>query len=400
MSASELPNLMQIRTFIRVADHGSVSRASEVLLRAQSVVTRSIHDLEARLGVQLFQRHANGMLLTVYGKCILPRARRILAELAVIPAIVGQPPVTVHEQLYLLYSRRLEIFVKLCETQHMQTVANSFGLSQPAISSALKVLENGTGKTLFERTAKGLRPTQTSQDILYPIRRALNELRHIDADIAALKGTLQGTVRVGALPLGRTRILPEAIVKLVSDHPEVRVATNESPFNLLALELRAGDVDFVFGALRSSDYASDLHGEKLLTEEMVILVRSEHPLTKKTVTPGDLRSAQWILPRANTPARLIMDAHFEKLGDPPPQPVVETGDLAIIRGLLLRSDMLAVVSEHQLEHEISSGVLQRLPLQLQDTNRAIGLIYRTGGLHSPAAEALIEYIRAAVERGV
>ncbi|MEX5683312.1 LysR family transcriptional regulator [Pseudomonas silesiensis] len=396
MPASELPHLMQIRTFIRVADHGSVSRASEVLLRAQSVVTRAVHDLEARLGVQLFERHANGMLLTPYGKCILPRARRILAELAVIPAMLGQPPVTVHEQLYLLYTRRLEIFVKLCETQHMQTVANAFGLSQPAISSALKVLESGTGKVLFERTARGLRPTRASQEILYPIRRALNELRHIDADIAALKGSLQGTVTVGALPLGRTRILPEAIVQLISNHPGVRVATNESPFNLLALELRAGDVDFVFGALRPAGYASDLHGEQLLTEEMVVLVRSGHPLAGQAVTVNDLSDAQWVLPRAGSPARLIMDAHFEHLGQKSPEPVVETGDLAIIRGILLRSDMLAVVSQHQLEHEIACGELQRLALQLHDTHRPIGLIYRTNGLHSPAAQALIEQIREVV----
>jgi len=59
----------------------------------------------------------------------------------------------------------------------------------------------------------------------------------------------------------------------------------------------------------------------------------------------------------------------------------------------MRSDMLAIVSEHQLEYEIASGELQRLDLPLQDTHRAIGLIYRTNGLHSPAAEALIKKIR-------
>jgi len=396
MSAPVLPHLMQIRAFVRVADHGSVSKASEVLLRAQSVVTRSIRDLESRLTAPLFERHASGMLLTPYGKCILARTRRVLAELESIPLLLGYPSHPFHEPLYLLNTRRLEVFVKLCETQHMQTVANAFHLTQPAISAALKVLEDGTGKVLFERTARGLLPTRASNDILYPIRRALNELRHIDADIAALRGSLQGTVMVGALPLGRTRILPEAIARLLAEHPGVRVATNESPFNLLALELRAGDVDFVFGALRPSGYASDLHGEELLTEEMVILVRDGHPLLGRQVDIKDLVQARWILPRADTPARLLLNAHFEQLGSESPTPMVETGDLAIIRGLLMRSDMLAVVSEHQLEQEIASGELQRLPMQLHDTRRPIGLTYRTNGLHSPTAEALIEQIRAVI----
>lgn len=399
MTDAALLHLMQIRAFLRIAEHGSVSRASDVLLRAQSVVTRSIRDLEASLGVPLFERHASGMLLTPYGKAILPRASRVLKELESIPAILGHAP---HDPLYLLHTRRLQIFVKLCETRHMQTVARSFEITQPAISAALKVLEDGAGKALFERTARGLQPTRSAQEILFPVRRALNELRHIRADVALIKGSLQGLVTVGALPLGRTRVLPEAIVRLLADHPGVRVATNESPFSLLALELRAGDVDFVFGALRAPDYASDLQGEALLTEEMVILARRAHPWLERELTREDLDAVKWVLPRADTPARLLLDKQFLQIGRAPPEPVVETGDMAIIRGLLMRSDMLAIVSEHQLEYEMASGELQRLSFQLKDTQRPIGLIYRTTGLHSPAAQALIEKIREVaheVQRG-
>ncbi|MEG5263060.1 LysR family transcriptional regulator [Pseudomonas sp. JDS28PS106] len=390
MFEADIPHLMQVRAFIRIADEGSVSRASEVLLRAQSVVTRAIRDLEQSLAVPLFERHASGMLLTPYGKAILPRARRVMAELESIPALLGHAP---HEPLYLLNTRRLQIFVKLCETQHMQTVARSFQLTQPAISAALKMLEDGAGKSLFERTARGLRPTRASTDILFPVRRALNDLRHIRADVALIKGSLQGLVTVGALPLGRTRILPLAFVRLLADHPGIRIATNESPFDLLALELRAGDVDFVFGALRAQDYASDLYGEKLVTEEMVILTGPGHPWLSRQVTLDDLSTARLVLPRADTPARLLLEAHFSRLGRAAPEPVVETGDMAIIRGLLMRSDMLAIVSEHQLEYEIASGELRRLDLQLEDTQRSLGLIYRTNGLHSPAAQALIQKIR-------
>ena len=84
----------------------------------------------------------------------------------------------------------------------MQTVASLLGLSQPAVSSTIKVLESGCGQTLFERTPRGLQPTRASHEILFPIRRALNELRHIETDITAMRGTLQGVVQVGALPLG------------------------------------------------------------------------------------------------------------------------------------------------------------------------------------------------------
>ena len=397
MQSSELPSLMHVRAFVRVADYGSVSKASEALFRAQSVVTRSISELEARLGVLLFERHANGMRLTDYGTRLLPRARRVLAELDSVPQLLDGADKARTEPLYLFQARRLQVFVKLCETHHMQTVASLLGLSQPAISSTLKVLESGCGQTLFERTPRGLLPTRASLDILFPVRRALNELRHIDTDISALQGTLQGVVQVGALPLGRTRILPEAIVRLMREHPGIQVITNESPFDLLATEVRAGDVDFIFGALRSTAYASDLSGEALLTEEMVVLARRGHPLYSKSTVQAELADAQWVLPRAGSPARHMLDDCFTAFGIAPPRPMVESGDMAIIRGLLLRSDMLAAVSAHQLEAEIASGELCILPLELRHTSRAIGLTSRTASLHSPVAKALMDVIRQVIQ---
>jgi LysR family transcriptional regulator of gallate degradation len=396
MEFTELPSLMHVRAFVRVADHGSVSKASVALFRAQSVVTRSISELEARLDVPLFERHANGMRLTDFGERLLPRARRVLAELDSVPRLLDGADKRLVEPLYLFQARRLQVFVKLCETRHMQTVASLLGLSQPAISSTIKVMESGCGQPLFERTPRGLLPTRASYDILFAIRRALNELRHIDTDITALRGNLQGVVQVGALPLGRTRILPEAIVRLMAEHPGVQVITNESPFDLLATELRAGDVDFVFGALRPEAYASDLVGEALLGEDMVVLARRDHPLCLKAVLHDELGAARWVLPRAGSPARKMLDECFTRFGIAPPRPVVESGDMAIIRGLLLRSDMLAAVSAHQLEQEIASGELCILPLELNQTTRAIGLTYRSGCLHSPVALALMDVIRRVI----
>ncbi|MNX91032.1 HTH-type transcriptional regulator GbpR [compost metagenome] len=203
-------------------------------------------------------------------------------------------------------------------------------------------------------------------------------------------------VHVGALPLGRTRILPEAIVRLMAEHPAIQVITNESPFDLLATELRAGDVDFIFGALRSAAYASDLVGESLLTEEMVVLARRDHPLCAGHQLLDKLSDARWVLPRAGSPARQMLDDCFTGFGIAAPRPVVESADMAIIRGLLMRSDMLAAVSAHQLEQEIATGELCILPLELKQTSRAIGLTYRNGCLHSPVALALMEMIRRVI----
>ena len=75
------PELRHLRAFLAVADQGSASRAGAALFRAQSAVSRSIRKLERTLGVALFERRAQGMLLTPFGRALLVRARRAQAEM-------------------------------------------------------------------------------------------------------------------------------------------------------------------------------------------------------------------------------------------------------------------------------------------------------------------------------
>ena len=395
--------IMQLRSFCMIAERGTVSEAANNLFRTQSAVTRSIRDLEHTLATPLFERHASGMMLTEMGKCVLPRARRAIQELHLIPSLLSKLKErdSVREEaepIWLFNLRRLQIFLALYRLHHTQSVADSLGISQPAVSAALKVLEKGAGAALFQRTPKGMMPTTAGREIAPLISRALNEIRHIPEDLAAQRGVLTGTVHVGALPLCRSSLLPLAIAQLVMRHPGIKVVTNESAFSALVTELRAGDIDFILGALRQNDAVLDIHNQVLFDEELILLARPGHPLAGRQLTPDDLSLTQWILPRDNTPARHLLDRAFQVLGMRAPQPVVESGDLAIVRGLLLHSDMVAAVSSHQLEYELRAEILTALMLNLPDTRREIGLTFRQGALHSPATKALLNCINETLSR--
>jgi LysR family transcriptional regulator of gallate degradation len=396
-------NLAQLRAFRLVAEMGSATRAAAALFRAQSAVTRSVQELEAALGEALFDRGPSGMMPTPVGRAVLQRCERIFAELEELaqwctarqarrrPGAQGALPA------YLLNTRRLQVFNALARHRHMPSAAKTFGISQPAVSTAIRVLESGSGLSLFHRSPRGILLTAEGETFLLHARRALNELRHVPDDIAALQGKIQGAVTVGALPLGRTLILPEAIARMAGEHPGVRVVTDESAYEALVAGLRAGDIDFILGALREADASSGLKNERLMSEDMVLLVRRDHPLSRaRDLTVVDMRDAQWVLPRSNAPARGLFEAQFKRLKMKPPMPTVETADLAVIRGLLLRSDMIAALSAQQLHYEVESGQLAVLDVQLHSTRRDIGLIVRAAGSPSPAARALIDAIRLSV----
>lgn len=403
VSQPELLNLAQLRAFRLVADTGSATRAAAALYRAQSAVTRSVQELETALGEPLFERKPSGMLPTAVGRVVLERCARIFGELEALAHWCASRQARRRAlpegalPAWLLNTRRLQLFVALARHRHMPSTASAFAISQPAVSSAMRVLESGSGVTLFHRGPRGVLLTAEGETFLLHVRRALNELRHVPDDIAALHGNVQGAVTVGALPLGRTLILPAAIARLNTRHPGVRVVTDESAWDLLVAGLRAGDIDFILGALRENDAASGLTNERLMSEDMVVLVRREHPLAReKGLSIADLRNAQWIVPRIHSPARLLFEAQFRRLKLKPPTPAVETADLAVIRGLLLGTDMVAALSAQQLHYECQTGQIVALDLPLHNTRRDIGLTLRAESAPSPAARALIDAVRLTV----
>jgi LysR family transcriptional regulator of gallate degradation len=398
-------NLRHLRAFSAVASAGSIAAAAEVLCRVPSAVTRSIGDLEAALGRPLFDRRSRGVALNAYGELVSVRARRIEREFeAARTQLVERGGIDGGTDLHpiftsILNGRRLAVIASLAEKRNMPAVAREFGITQPAISSTLKDLESALGVPLFHRKAQGLSPTPTGAIVAFYFKRVLAELRHIGPDIAASEGTLQGNVSVGALPLGRTHILPLAIASLLARHPKLHVATVESPYEALAASLRSGDIDFILGALRQSAEAKGLEQQALFEDRISVIARAGHPLAKaRRIGFGTLREATWALSRQGSPSRELLERFFSDARQAPPVPAVETGDLAVLRGLLMESDMLTAISAHQLRYEIRNGSLVVLKFPLTQTRREIGLTQRAGAFASPGARALMAEIATLVRQ--
>lgn len=73
---------MQLQMLVAIAERGTLMAAAETLNVSQPAVTKSIKELEMRLGVQLLERSGAGVRLTRYGEALLRRARTVVAEIA------------------------------------------------------------------------------------------------------------------------------------------------------------------------------------------------------------------------------------------------------------------------------------------------------------------------------
>ena len=84
-------SLVQLESFVAVAEEGQVSRAAQRLHVTQPPVTRRIRMLEDELGVELFERLPRGMRLSPAGMRLLPHARDLLARAEAAAALFDGP---------------------------------------------------------------------------------------------------------------------------------------------------------------------------------------------------------------------------------------------------------------------------------------------------------------------
>ncbi|MET0964424.1 MAG: LysR family transcriptional regulator [Noviherbaspirillum sp.] len=392
-------SLHHLHAFSAVVAAGGIRRSADLLYRASSAVARSIAALEASLEIQLFERKGRGMLLTAAGETVRLRAQVIEAELREVrddaARLAARDGALIGSVESLYNERRLQVAVMLADTRHMPSVARAAGMSQPAVSQSIARLEDALGQTLFRRTAHGMLPSDAATRWMVRFSRVLAELGHIVSDVAAQKGVLEGVITVGALPLARTLLLPAAITSLLKKYPRLRVRSLESTYEELTAGLLSGRVDFIIGALRSPAQQG-LQTSALLQDPMAVIARAGHPLAARAALGFDeLEDYSWVLSRGGSPLRVALEQFFHKHGRTPPQPAVETGDLALLRGLLVSSDMLTLLSAHQMHYEIATGQLAVLRLPMYGMERRIGVTTRAGAYLSAGANALLAELRAA-----
>ena len=395
-------NARHLKAFVAVARAGSVAQAAGVVARVQSAITRAVQELEADLQVQLFERRPQGMRLTEFGSVLLSRAEAAFAEMdrakAAITALAPDRKWNPNAPIFTLGigRQRLLVFVALMKQRHMGAVAEQFGVSQPAVSLALREVEQGVGVPLVTRSPAGIVPTAVGERLEMHLRRALAELAHAQEEIASLQQGITGRVMVGTLSLGRSWPLPQAIIATTDAHPNIRIATIESNFEHLANLLHAGEIDLILGGLRPAEQMVDFVTRPVFRSGIVLLARQGHPLRARVARQGwaALRDARWVLPPRGTWTRSSLEASrgAEKLR--PAEVVVETADNVITRTLVGNSDLLTAASPHLFREEIASGALTVLPLQPAAPEREIGVVTRANGTLTVAARLFIDAILA------
>ena len=378
-------NLRHLHAFRQVARLGSVSAAARAVHVSQPAVTLAIAGLERYFDSPLLLRRSTGVALTKAGEICLGRIERSLTQLR---EALGA------DAERLVRSTQLEALDAVVQHGNFSVAARARQMSQPSIHRSARELERLLGVPLFEKTSFGITPTRAAEELARRARLAFAEIEQARAEVHALSGGESGRTVIGAMPLARSYLLPAALLEFTQEHPQHGVAIIEGTYEHLLGGLRSGESEVLIGALRDPAPASDVIQEHLFDDPLAIIVRADHPLTRRRrLTAASLRNFQWIAPRAGSPLRAHFNALLASTGFQMPSPPLECNSLAAARAFLLESDRIMLLSAHQIHYEMQAGLLVALPHPAGKVVRPIGLTMRRSWNPTNTQRRLLEILR-------
>jgi DNA-binding transcriptional LysR family regulator len=283
--------------------------------------------------------------------------------------------------------RDLRYFEVIAELQHVGRAAERLHRTQPALTSAIRRLEEDCGAALFERAGRGIRLTAAGQAMLTWARRMRLDVEDARREMHDIGQGMSGQVRVGIVPTAAQFLLPFAVRRLLAEAPAVTLKTQVALIDVLRPLLRGGELDVVVGTEGPPEAG---FSSQLLSEDHIVVAASaSHELFEGRVDLRALTRHRWVLQPPGAPTRDWLDHAFDRKGLPRPQVQVESSMLLTLPVLIAETGLLSFVSRHHLLPDQPGAVLREVRLKETTMRRRLVATYRESGYLSPATRRVI-----------
>ncbi|MFN7949833.1 MAG: LysR family transcriptional regulator [Blastocatellia bacterium] len=286
---------------------------------------------------------------------------------------------------------QLEIFLSIAQEKSFSRAAEKMLRTQPAISIAIKRLEEELGETLFDRSSKSGTLTEAGQTLYSYAQRMINLRDEAVRAIGELKGMYRGRLSIGANESTSLYLLPPLLLKYREQHPHIRIEVYRNVSERIPSEVLERNLDF--GFLSYDPMHPHLESFEVYKDELVLVVPPKHSLAKsKQVTVRDLGRESFIAHNVKTPAR---DKIFELFAQnrTPLNISMELATLETIKEFVMRGAGIAILPRLCLREELKSGRLIEVPVRGMKIEKPLRVICRRESLLSTAAKSFLEMIR-------
>jgi DNA-binding transcriptional LysR family regulator len=282
----------------------------------------------------------------------------------------------------------LAAFAVVAEQGSFTRAAAELGMSQSALSHAMKALEERLGVRLLSRTTRSVSTTEAGEILLRSLRPALADIASgVDA-VGALRGKASGTVRITATKHAVATVVMPVLPSFLASYPNIRVdmIIDDNLTDIVAERIDAG---IRFGDIVEKDMIAVRIGPDIRTAVVgAPSYFADHPVPR---TPRELSGHRCINYRLVRSGGLYA-WDFEEKGQP--FQVRVEGPLAFNNGDLIREAALAghgiaYVYDDEVAADVSAGRLTRILEKWCPTYPGYYLYHPSRRQTPPALAALI-----------
>ncbi len=257
----------------------------------------------------------------------------------------------------------LRVFFAIWDLRSLTAAGDRLGLTQPAISHALRRLRERFGDPLFIRAANRMLPTDAAVRLHEPLDQAFALLnRALQSSAAFDPKVTERTFRVAMSDIAEAYMLPRLMSELSRLSPFVRVDIFPLVPERLLSSMRSGEIDLAIGAVSSS--SKDLTSIDTFSDRYICMVRSKHPIAGARLTRENFAKLRFFFARTTS---TIYQLAEQWLGDEDARPRIAVRGHFTTAPEIVRNSDLAAIFPRQLAlnlHRAKDFQLLDLPFDL------------------------------------
>jgi DNA-binding transcriptional LysR family regulator len=293
-----------------------------------------------------------------------------------------------------LDARTLRMFLAVADHGGVGRAAVSLGLTQPAVSKALRRLEVELGAALFERHATGVRLTEYGRALEPRARLITAESQRALEEIRTMRGLSSGTLKIGGVASVMTHLVPRALAGLTTRFPGLEVQVVEGLDDRLTTALLDSEIDVAIGVEIEEDDQLALVGSLRWRDHVTVVAAANHPLRERPgLSVRDLVSEAWVMPPERTSPRRAFSALFRQADVDEPRIAATTRSIVALKALVAEAGYLTLMPRPLLAPERAAGRIDTLPVPGGTRPRRFGVFRRRFGVLPAPTQALVAELR-------
>lgn len=181
----------------------------------------------------------------------------------------------------------LSVFREVMKTGSMSQAAQNLGRTQPAISLALKGLEDSLGITLFDRDTRNMKPVPEAYYLLAEADSMLNQMSRLKRTMKEMQGGEKGDVQMVVMPGVATVLFPEFIGDFAITRPDITLSLHTRSSTQLRELVSSQGVDFGFGDYDEDHSRTQQTQVTKISANSMLALPANHPLARYDIVPID-----------------------------------------------------------------------------------------------------------------